>query len=38
MPRKCKKRKKKNCKQIFFAFLNVDNPKTHLIKAPNSLN
>ena len=28
---------KKNCKQIFFAFLNVYDPETHQIKAPNSL-
>ena len=26
-----------NCKQNFFAFLNVYDPKTHLIKTPNSL-
>ena len=28
---------KKNYKQIFLAFLNAYDPKTHQIKAPNSL-
>ena len=30
-------KKKNNYKQNFFAFLNVSDPKTHQIKAPNSL-
>ena len=29
--------KKKIASRFFFAFLNVYDPKTHLIKAPNSL-
>ena len=32
------KKKEKKMQADFFAFLNVDDPKTHLIKAPNSLN
>ena len=36
---KCKKKKKKeiNCWQKFFTFLNACYPKTHIIKAFNSL-